>query len=97
MVCSIRNMVLLVSVIRRVRDISNLRAISTNLVSSSDRRRRAWYIDQDDRCQKVATTGAKKSLRKSEYVFHLHFHVEGAAVGSNRVLMFEGQTEIFLF
>ena len=59
MVCLIRNLVLLVSVIRRVRCISNLHAISTNLVSSSCMRRRAWYIDQDDRscdyrCQKVA-------------------------------------------
>ena len=46
---------------------------------------------------KVTTTAAKKWWQRSEYVFHLHFHVEGAAVGSNRVLMFEGQTEIFLF
>ena len=46
---------------------------------------------------KVSTTDAKNWWRRSEYVFHLHFHVEGAAVGSNRVLMFEGQTEIFLF
>ena len=46
---------------------------------------------------KITTTAAKKWWQRSEYVFHLHFHVEGAAVGSNRVLMFEGQTEIFLF
>ena len=46
---------------------------------------------------KVSTTGAKKWSKRSECVFHLHICVEGAAVGSNRVLMFERQTEIFLF
>ena len=68
-----------------------VRSISADLVSSQCRHQRAWYIDQHDRscdhrCQK-----------KSEYVFHLHFHDEGVAVGSKRVLMLERQTEIFRF
>ena len=46
---------------------------------------------------KVATTGAKKSIRKLEYVFHLHFHDEGVAVGSKRVFIVEIPTEIFRF
>ena len=66
-----------------------------------------YLCDQDGPCAgargkstkiiKVPTTDAKKWWQRSEYVFHLHFHVEGATMGSNRVLMFERQTEIFLF
>ena len=70
-----------------------------SLVSSQNicqRARSTWR-----RCSiemtKVATTGAKKSIRKSEYVFHLHFHDEGVAVAIKRVLMLKRQTEIFRF